>query len=91
MHIYEFRLDQFENPTGDFVVRCTKGTYVRTLCADVGKALGCGAHLAKLHRTESGQFKDADAIPLGPLMEKTHAELESLVLPISQFAQPRRG
>ena len=43
IHIYEFKMLDFAPPDVRFVVRCTKGTYVRTLCADIGTALGCGA------------------------------------------------
>ena len=43
-------------------VRCSKGTYIRTLAEDIGEALGCGAHLSALRRTESGSLKVADAI-----------------------------
>jgi tRNA pseudouridine55 synthase len=45
-------------------VRCGKGTYVRTLAADLGRALGVPAHLAALRRTEAGPFRIADALPL---------------------------
>lgn len=48
-------------PFVDFSVACTKGTYVRTLCADIGGALGCGAHLHALRRTRSGSFTVSDA------------------------------
>ena len=48
-------------------VRCTKGTYVRTLAEDIGAALGCGAHLAGLRRTGSGRFRVDDAIPVAAL------------------------
>ena len=51
-------------------VRCSKGTYIRTLAEDIGQALGCGAHLSALRRTASGPLRVADAIGL--------AELESL-------------
>jgi tRNA pseudouridine55 synthase len=45
-------------------VVCSGGTYMRTLVADLGDALGCGAHLDELRRTQAGGFTDADAIPL---------------------------
>jgi len=44
-------------PTIDFEVRCSKGTYIRTLCVDIGKKLGYPAHMSKLVRVESGSFK----------------------------------
>jgi tRNA pseudouridine55 synthase len=48
-------------------VRCSKGTYVRTLAEDIGEALGCGAHLAALRRTASGALRVDDAITLDAL------------------------
>jgi tRNA pseudouridine55 synthase len=50
-----------------FDVACSSGTYVRTLIADLGEALGCGAHLEGLRRTQAGGFTDEDAIPLDEL------------------------
>lgn len=43
-------------PQVSFRVNCSKGTYIRQLCADIGSALGCGAHLSRLRRTASGDF-----------------------------------
>ena len=54
IHIYEFALLSYAPPVARFRLRCTKGTYVRTLVADIGAELGCGAHLAALRRTTSG-------------------------------------
>lgn len=50
-----------------FEVSCSGGTYVRALCADIGDALGCGAHLESLRRTETGGFTERDAAPLADL------------------------
>lgn len=47
-----------------FVVSCSKGTYIRTLCADIGQRLGCGAIMAHLTRTRVGNFRIADSITL---------------------------
>ncbi len=53
-----------DNPTIDFRVRCSKGTYIRTLCVDIGAKLGLPAHMAHLMRTESGPFEINQAITL---------------------------
>jgi tRNA pseudouridine55 synthase len=50
-----------------FVVSCSAGTYIRTLCADIGAALGCGGHLKALRRIESGGFSIREAIALPAL------------------------
>lgn len=62
-------------------VRCSKGTYIRTLAVDIGAALGCGAHLAALRRTGSGTMKVDDAISLDALAALAEAERERRLLP----------
>jgi tRNA pseudouridine55 synthase len=85
IHIYHFQLLDFAPPLASFRVRCTKGTYVRTLCADIGDALGCGAHLDSLRRTESGTFRIADAISMIDLLKLTPDEMTSRVVPATEF------
>ena len=60
-------------PNGDHVlrVRCSKGTYIRTLCHDLGAALGCGGAMAALRRTASGAFRVEDAVPIGSVSSDT--------------------
>jgi tRNA pseudouridine55 synthase len=62
-------------------VRCSKGTYVRTLAEDIGEALGCGAHLAALRRTGSGALSVSDAVTLDQLAALSEAERDTLLLP----------
>ncbi len=50
-------------------VHCSKGTYIRTLCKDIGQALGCGGCMAALRRTSAGSYTAEDAIPLAQLVE----------------------
>ncbi|PTQ95549.1 tRNA pseudouridine synthase B [Mucilaginibacter yixingensis] len=59
--ITEFELTRIELPEVDFRVVCSKGTYIRSLANDFGKALNSGAHLSRLRRTRSGDFKIEDA------------------------------
>ncbi len=61
--VYAFTLRRFRSPAFEFRARCSGGTYVRTLVADVGSALGCGAHLSALRRTAIGPFSVDDADP----------------------------
>ena len=56
-------------PDVRFVVSCSKGTYIRTLCADIGDKLACGAAMAALKRTRVGSFKIEDAITLSKVQE----------------------
>ncbi|MRR49309.1 MAG: tRNA pseudouridine(55) synthase TruB [Rhodocyclaceae bacterium] len=62
-------IEQLGRDEGDIRLRvhCSKGTYIRTLAADLGEALGCGAHLAALRRTRIGDLDIADALPLATL------------------------
>jgi tRNA pseudouridine55 synthase len=65
--IYELVLRRFDGNRLAVTLRCSKGTYVRSLAEDVGRALGCGAHLAGLRRTAVGRFALADAVGLDAL------------------------
>jgi len=70
--IYKFNLIKFEqriNPIVKFEVVCSKGTYVRTLCNDIGNELGCGAHLLSLVRKKVGNFSIEDSISLEEFIE----------------------
>ena len=58
-------------------MRCTKGTYIRTLAESLGETLGCGAHLVGLRRTASGPLTLANAITLEELEARPEAERES--------------
>jgi tRNA pseudouridine55 synthase len=62
-------------------VRCSKGTYIRTLAEDIGEALGCGAHLSALRRTASGALTLDDACTLEQLAAMTEAERDDRLMP----------
>ena len=55
-------------------VRCSKGTYIRTLCKDIGEALGCGGCMAALRRVQAGEYTIAEAVPLEELLESENPE-----------------
>jgi tRNA pseudouridine55 synthase len=63
-------------------VICSKGTYIRTLCADIGKALGCGGVMETLCRAEASGFSLADAYTLEALESMSEAEREAAILPV---------
>lgn len=86
IHIYNFRFTAYEEPLGTFRVACTKGTYVRSLAHDLGRKLGCGAHLAKLRRTTAGKYDVADALPLDQLLRLPMSGLKERVLPFLTLA-----
>ncbi len=72
--VRRFELLGLELPDAQFRVTCSKGTYVRTLVADVGDRLGCGAHLGGLRRTRSGDFALGEAIALSDFERSTPRE-----------------
>jgi len=55
-------------------VRCSKGTYIRTLCKDIGLALGCGGCMARLRRVAAGEYTIAEAVPLQELLDAQRPE-----------------
>jgi tRNA pseudouridine55 synthase len=71
-------------PRINFRLRCTKGTYVRTLAHDLGTRLGCGAHLCALRRTATDRFNVAQALTLGQIEELSIPEIEKRLIPVSQ-------
>lgn len=89
VHVFSFRVSAFrpaaERAEADFEVRCSKGTYVRTLAHDLGQALGVGAHLCALRRTASGKVGIDRATPFAELLEMPRAEIERRVIPCPNY------
>ena len=67
--IHELTLLEVTENTLHLRVRCSKGTYIRTLCKDIGQALGCGGCMAQLRRVTAGEYTIAEAVPLQVLLE----------------------
>jgi tRNA pseudouridine55 synthase len=88
IHIYDLRVLGLELPRVRLRVACTKGTYVRTLCSDVGDLLGCGAHLYELRRMRSGNFDVKDAHTLETILQQTREQLTAFIIPILKFIGP---
>ncbi len=72
--IHELRLLSMEADGIHLRVRCSKGTYIRTLCKDIGEALGCGGCMAALRRVTAGEYTIDEAVPLNVLLECTEPE-----------------
>ena len=66
--IYELECLEFSGNTARLRVRCSKGTYIRTLCKDIGEALGCGGCMAALRRISAGEYTIEEAVPLEELL-----------------------
>jgi tRNA pseudouridine55 synthase len=84
--VYELTLRDFSSDRLRLSVRCSKGFFVRTLAYDLGRALGCGAHLEALRRTVSGPFTLAQALPLADLsaLAQDRAAISRRLLPVSE-------
>lgn len=80
--IHELLLKGFNGREVDITVRCSKGTYVRTLAEDIGAALGCGAHLIGLRRTAIAHFDLQQGHTLGQLVAMNEAQRDACLLPV---------
>lgn len=91
IHVFWFRITAFrpapERAEADFEVRCSKGTYVRTLAHDLGKALGVGAHLSALRRIGSGNVTIDHATPFADLLDMPRAAVEARVIPCAAYLE----
>ena len=74
IEVFELECLEFTGTTARLRVRCSKGTYIRTLCKDIGEALGCGGCMAELRRVQAGEYTIAEAIPLKDLLEAEDPE-----------------
>lgn len=84
-----FELELLESEGQDYVIRvlCSKGTYIRTLCADIGASLGCGGVMAALRRTRAGDYGIDRAVPLDVLLQEKAAgeNVERHLLPVDSM------
>ncbi len=78
--ISRLEMTGFALPYCDFTVDCSKGTYIRTLCTDIGEKLGCGGVLASLRRTRSGRFDVADAVTVDMLKTLDQAAFRDMIV-----------
>lgn len=86
IRVMQYDLTRWESPEVDFLVRSSKGTYVRTLAHDLGNKLGCGAHLKSLRRTAAGDLRVTESLPLEALLEMPLPELHARLLPVHEVA-----
>jgi len=92
-HIYYFDIIEIENIKVLFRVGCESGTYVRTLCVDIGKKLKTGAHLSELRRTRVGHLREEDSVNLQDLKDaytfwredKEEKSIRKIIKPMEYF------
>lgn len=86
IHIHSLKLNHYEPPEFEIDVHCSKGTYVRTLAEDMGKQLGCGAHVSGLRRTGVGPYDDQSMQTLEAVQQafrdKHFEEMDGWLLPL---------
>ena len=80
VEVKSLKITGVDLPRVTFRVLCGKGTYVRQLAEDIGEELGCGAHLAELRRTGSGDFSVKQAIPVAELKKMEKEALEKHII-----------
>lgn len=81
--IYELEIEEISLPEVYLRVRCSKGTYIRTLCHDIGRELGCGAAVRDLLRTEAAGWRAEDALTLSEIeMLQKQGLLETVLCPV---------
>ncbi len=87
--IYDIVIEKAELPRVEMTVHCSRGTYIRTLCHDIGQKLGCKAAMEQLIRIQAAGYRIADAHRLGELEQlKNQGNLSSVIRPVEDvFAQ----
>lgn len=81
--IYDIDIINIDNNNVEMIIECSKGTYIRTLCADIGTKLGCGAHMSKLLRTKSSLFQLESSIKLTEIDNYINNNaLDKIIMPI---------
>lgn len=83
INISSFELLDFAAPRAKFRLACSKGTYVRTVCHDLGKKLACGAHMTALRRVSSDSLNVSDAVTIAQLREMNPSAIRKILIPPS--------
>ncbi len=82
VYIYDFQITGFNSPHVDFLVHCSKGTYIRTLAHELGKAIGCKATLSRLRRLRSGFLSVDEAIPVESVLKGEPGKIKEKIMPV---------
>ena len=83
VHFYEIRILETAMPRVRFSVTCSRGTYIRTLCHDIGEKLGCGGCMERLVRTQVGPFRLQDALHLEEIeARRAEGRLAECITPV---------
>lgn len=83
--IYELLLLELSGVLARFEMKCSKGTYVRTIVADIGEILGCGAHVIELRRLAVGPYQASQMVTMSELQNNDYQSLGRFLLPIESM------
>lgn len=83
INISKFELLEWNKPAAKFRLACSKGTYVRTVCHDLGKKIGCGAHMTQLCRISSDKFNVENAITVEKLSQLSPSAIKKILIPVA--------
>lgn len=86
VEVFGHQIARIAIPEVDFTVQCSKGFYVRSYAYDIGRILGCGAHLSALRRTKSGQFTLERAVTVDTLKTAPREDLLRAMLSLEELA-----
>ncbi|MBU1042940.1 MAG: tRNA pseudouridine(55) synthase TruB [Candidatus Omnitrophica bacterium] len=82
INIFEIKISAIDLPHIDFQVKCSKGTYIRTLCEDIGQKLGCAGHMNGLRRTSIGSYSVDNAITVDRIKQGEINEIAQAIIAI---------
>ncbi len=86
VQIHEIIIEEISLPRVTMTVSCSKGTYIRTLCHDIGERLGCGGCMEQLLRIKAGPFALEDSLTLAQIEQKKQAgHLEEIIIPVEEM------
>lgn len=92
VRIFEIEILKLELPRVSMRVKCSKGTYIRTLCHDIGERLGCGGCMEELTRTRVGRFSLEESLPLDRIAEKYRdGSLSDVLVPMDRMFEDYPG
>ncbi len=83
INISKFELLEWNKHAAKFRLACSKGTYVRTVCHDLGKKIGCGAHMTQLRRISSDKFNVENAITVEKLSQLSPSAIKKILIPVA--------
>lgn len=89
VHVYAHEVCEIRPPEIDFRVICSKGFYVRTYAHEIGRELGCGAHLAALRRTKSGRFTVEGALTIEALKSNPKESITNQIISLPDISRMR--